>query len=73
MLSIKGEKKQEREETGKNWYRSERSCGSFERAIPLPQGTDAEKAEAVFDKGLLKITFTKTQEGKPAKITVQAK
>jgi HSP20 family protein len=71
VLSIKGEKKQEREEKGKNWYRSERSYGSFERSIPLPQGTDTEQADAAFDKGVLTITFPRTAEGRPAKIAVK--
>ena len=73
VLSIKGEKKQEREDKGENWYRSERSYGSFERAIPLPQGTDTEQADATFDKGVLTITFAKTKEGQPARIAVKAK
>jgi HSP20 family protein len=71
VLSIKGEKKQERETEGKNWYRSERSYGSFQRSIALPQGTDAEQAEAAFDRGVLTITFAKTAEGQPAKIAVK--
>jgi HSP20 family protein len=72
VLSIKGEKKQEREEKGDNWYRSERSYGSFQRAISLPQGTDAEQVEAAFDKGVLTITFAKTGEER-RKIAVKAK
>jgi HSP20 family protein len=71
VLSIKGEKKEEREEKGKNWYRAERSYGAFERAIPLPQGTDTEQADASFDKGVLTITFAKTGEGR-RKIAVKA-
>ena len=73
VLSIKGEKKEERETKGKNWYRSERSYGSFQRSISLPQGTDTKQAEAAFDKGVLTITFAKTAEGQPAKIAVKTK
>ena len=72
VLSIKGEKRQEHEESGENWTRTERSYGSFERAIALPRGTDTEQAEAAFDKGVLTITFAKTDEGK-RKIAVKAK
>jgi HSP20 family protein len=61
VLSIKGEKKQEREEKGKNWSRTERSYGSFERAVALPQGTETEQAEATFDKGVLTVTFKKSE------------
>ena len=73
VLSIKGEKRQEHEEKGENWFRTERSYGSFERAISLPQGTDAEQVEATFDKGVLTITFAKTGEAKPARIQVKTK
>jgi HSP20 family protein len=73
VLSIKGEKRQEREQKGENWYRTERSYGSFERAISLPQGTDTEQADAAFEKGVLTITFAKTEERQAAKIAVKAK
>jgi HSP20 family protein len=71
-LTLKGEKKQEHEEKGENWYRTERSYGSFERAVTLPQGTDTEQAEAAFDKGVLTITFAKTGDGR-RQIAVKAK
>ena len=64
VLSIVGEKKQEHEEKSENWYRSERSYGSFQRAISLPQGTDTEQVDASFQKGVLTITFAKTGEEK---------
>jgi HSP20 family protein len=73
VLSIRGEKKHQREEKGENWFRTERSYGSFERAIPLPQGTDTENADAAFDKGVLTITFAKTAKVGPAKIKVKAR
>jgi HSP20 family protein len=73
VLSIKGKKKQEREEPGENWYRSERSYGAFERSIALPQGTDTEQAKATFEKGVLTITFAKTDEGTPARIAVKTR
>jgi HSP20 family protein len=73
VLSIKGEKKHEQEEQGENWYRTERSYGSFERAIPLPQGTDTEQVEAAFDKGVLTVTFSKTGDTQSRKIAVKAK
>jgi HSP20 family protein len=71
VLSIKGEKKHEREETGENWTRTERSYGSFQRAISLPQGTDAEQAEAAFEKGVLTVTFAKTGKERAQKIAVK--
>jgi HSP20 family protein len=57
MLTIKGEKKYEREEKEKGQYRIERSYGSFERAIELPAEVDESKAE--FKKGVLRLTLPK--------------
>jgi HSP20 family protein len=61
-ITIKGEKKEEKEEKGKDFYRAERSYGSFVRTIPLPKEIDTEKVEAQFKKGLLTITLPKTPE-----------
>lgn len=61
-LTIKGEKKEEKEEKGKDYYRSERSFGSFTRTIPLPVEIDAEKAEASFKKGVLTVNLPKTKQ-----------
>ena len=58
-LVIQGEKKAEKEEKAKDWYRMERSYGSFHRAIALPGNLDSAKAEATFKKGLLKVTIPK--------------
>ena len=63
-LSIKGEKKEEKEDKSKDYYRMERSYGSFSRTIPLPNGIDSQKADAVFKKGVLTITVPKTEEAK---------
>jgi len=59
-LTIKGEKKEEEEEKGKNYHLTERVYSSFSRTIPLPVGIDADKAEAHFKKGVLKVTLPKT-------------
>jgi HSP20 family protein len=67
-LSIKGEKKDEREEKEKDYYLSERRYGSFERYFRLPEGVDADKIEASFKKGVLTVTLPKKAEAqKPAK------
>jgi len=63
-LTIKGEKKEEKEDKGKNYYHVERSFGSFQRVIPLPPGIDFQKAEAAFKKGILSISLPKTAEAK---------
>jgi HSP20 family protein len=73
-LSIKGEKKEEREDKGKGYYRMERSYGSFSRTIPLPIEVETDKIEAKFKKGVLSITLPKTARAvsETKKITVKA-
>jgi HSP20 family protein len=67
-ITIKGEKKEETEEKKKDYYVSERRYGSFERYFTLPEGVDANKIEATFKNGVLKLTLPKTAEAqKPAK------
>lgn len=61
-LTIKGEKKQEHEEKGNGFHRVERSYGSFQRMIPLPQEVNAEQVTANFQKGVLTITLPKLPE-----------
>ncbi len=63
-LTLKGEKKEEKEDKGKDYYHLERSYGSFQRVIPLPEGLETKKAEAVFEKGVLRITLPKTETAK---------
>jgi HSP20 family protein len=62
MLTIKGEKKEEHEDKGTNYYRSERSYGSFRRTISLPQEIDTGKVEANFKKGVLTVVLPKLPE-----------
>jgi len=59
-LTIKGEKKEEREENGKDYYRMERSYGSFSRTIPLPVEVETDHAEASYKKGILSIKIPKS-------------
>jgi len=73
-LTIKGEKKQEKEETKKDFYLQERSFGSFERTFSVPDGVDADKVEAAFKKGVLTITLPKKPEAQKSakKIDIKA-
>lgn len=73
VLTISGEKKEEKEDKGKNYYRMERSYGSFQRAIPLPDEVETDKVEARFKKGVLTITLPKTAEAqkRTKRITVK--
>ncbi|HEU4507638.1 MAG TPA: Hsp20/alpha crystallin family protein [Pyrinomonadaceae bacterium] len=57
LLTISGERKEEKEEKREGLYRSERRYGSFYRQVPLPEGATTEKAEATFHNGVLEITI----------------
>jgi HSP20 family protein len=57
VLTIEGERRQESEDRGEGFYRSERSYGRFMRSIPLPEGVDGEKADARFEHGVLEVTL----------------
>lgn len=74
VLTIKGEKKAEKEESKKGYYMSERSYGSFLRSFELPAGIDADKVNATFTKGVLKVTLPKPAEAqaKAKKIEIKA-
>lgn len=60
-LTIKGEKKEEKEEKGKNYYRTERSFGSFQRTIPLPCEIEKDQSEATYKSGVLTVKLPKTK------------
>ena len=59
LLTIRGEKKNEREEKNKDYHLVERSFGSFSRAVELPQGVNAEDISAEIANGVLKVTVKK--------------
>jgi HSP20 family protein len=64
-ITIQGERRQERQEKRKGFFRSERSYGSFFRQVPLPEGTDSASAKATFKDGVLEVTMPAPP--KPAK------
>jgi len=74
LLTIKGEKKEEHEEKEKGYFLSERSYGSFQRSLRLPDGIDDAKIEAKFENGVLTVVLPKTPEAvsKPKKIAIKA-
>ena len=73
VLTLRGEKKQEREESGKNFHVSERSYGSFSRSFTLPDGVDREGIGAAFAKGVLTVTLPKKPEAKVAEKRIEVK
>lgn len=64
LLTIKGEKKQEKEEKKKNYHLTERSYGSFSRSMTLPFDADPNKVKAKFKDGVLTVTIPKPPEAK---------
>lgn len=73
VLTIKGEKKQSKEEKTENYYVTERSYGAFERSLRLPDSIDETKIEAKFDKGVLKVTAAKKPEAVKAERKIEIK
>jgi HSP20 family protein len=73
VLTISGERKEEHEENRDGYYRSERSYGQFYRAIPLPEGVNAEKCDASFKDGVLEVTLPapKQEERKAKRIQIR--
>lgn len=72
-MTITGEKKQEKETKEENYYRMERSYGSFQRVLSLPGDIDQDNIQANFKHGVLKVTMPRqkvvAQKGKPIEIT----
>ena len=73
MLTIKGEFKQEETSEDQQWHRRELRYGSFERNLRLPPTVDAERAEATFDHGMLKLEIPKKPEAKARSIRITPK
>jgi HSP20 family protein len=69
-LSLKGERKFEKETKEENYHRLERSYGSFYRAFTLPNSIDPERIQAEHENGILRITMPKRLELKPRKVKI---
>jgi HSP20 family protein len=72
VLTIRGEKKAEKEEKDKNYRLVERSYGSFERSLELPDGVNADAIKANIAKGVLKVTVPKPAPAQSKKIEVKS-
>jgi len=72
-LTIKGEKKQEKEEAVGNYHRMESAYGYFSRTIELPAEVDSEKIDASYKRGVLKIVLKKTKEAESKTIQVRGR
>jgi HSP20 family protein len=71
-LTIRGERKEEKEEKKDNYYCSERSYGAFLRSLPLPQGVEADQVKATFKKGVLEVRLPKAKEAKGKTVEIKA-
>ena len=72
LLTIKGEKKWEKEDKDERYHRVERSYGAFTRGVRLPVTVDGSKVNAAFKNGLLTVTLPKTAGAKGTTIPVKA-
>ena len=72
LLTIKGEKKAEKEQKDKNYRLVERSYGSFERTLELPEGVNADAIKANIAKGVLKVTVPKPAPAQAKKVEVKS-
>lgn len=71
LLTIRGERKQEKEEKEEGFYRSEIRYGSFQRTIELTNEVDRENVKAAYKNGVLKLTLPKSKEAKTKQIEVK--
>lgn len=72
-LTIKGEKKEEKEEKRKDYYMSERRYGSFQRSFNVPDGVEADKIGASFKNGVLTVTLPKSAEAQKKEKKIEVK
>ena len=72
-LTIKGEKRDNKEERKQDYYLSERRYGSFQRSFGVPDGVDADKIEASFKNGVLTVTLPKTADAQKSEKKIAIK
>ena len=72
VLTIKEEKRQQREDKNEHYYTAERRYGAFSRTMPLPVEVDANKVDATDKEGVLKIILPKSETAKAKKIEVKS-
>jgi HSP20 family protein len=72
-LSIKGERKFEKDFADKGYHRIERSYGSFMRSFAVPNSVDTEKVSADYKNGVLTIALPKKEAAKPKQVKVEVK
>jgi HSP20 family protein len=71
VLSVKGEKKHEKEDKGEDYHRIERRYGSFHRSFRMPGSIETDKVDANYKDGILKLTLPKAEGSQTKKIEVK--
>lgn len=71
VLTVRGEKKEEKTQKGKNLRHVERQHGRFQRSVRLPGTVDSATADATFKNGVLSVSIVKNPQAKPKRITVR--
>lgn len=72
VLTVTGERKDDRESQGKRCHRVEHRYGQFSRTISLPQDTAKDGVEAVYKSGVLTVTVPKQPESRPTKVQIKS-
>jgi HSP20 family protein len=72
VLTISGERRTEHEDSADGYHRVERAYGRFSRSLSLPQGIDADQAQADFEKGVLEVRIPKPAERQPHRVQIGA-
>lgn len=72
IVTIRGERKEEKEEKGKTFHRVERRYGAFSRTTTLPSNVNSSEVAAEYSKGVLTVTLPKRDEETPTKISVKS-
>ena len=67
---VVAERKAAHEESKEGYYRVERTYGSFSRTLTLPEGVDADRISASFDRGVLEVRIPKPEQRKPRKVAI---
>ncbi len=70
VLTLSGERKSEKEENGKNFHRTERSYGQFERCFHLPKNVKVSDIKADYKNGILTVNIPKSEGVKPKEIAI---
>ena len=73
VLTLKGERKDELEKKGKNFYHLERSLGQFQRIVEFPTEVNADEIKASYKDGILELRVPKSESAKPKQIKVDVK